>query len=102
MQLRVFQELERVVAAKPGKTVVVFTHGGPCKAAVFAALGLPPAQWRNWISDNASIQRLIWDGALITRKRSPWKLAGFNDTAHLRETDKIGDQASHIHTDKVV
>lgn len=102
MQSRVFNELQQVVAAASGRTVGIFTHGGPCKAAVFAALGLPPAHWRNWVSDNASIQKLIWDGALIARRRSPWKLAGFNDTAHLQESDKIGDPSAPIHSDKVV
>lgn len=45
MQQRVVAVLERLVAA--GERAVVFTHGGPIKAAVLHALGAPPAaMWR--------------------------------------------------------
>jgi broad specificity phosphatase PhoE len=45
MQQRVVAVLEGLVAA--GQRAVVFTHGGPIKAAVLHALGAPPtAMWR--------------------------------------------------------
>lgn len=81
LQDRVFDELKVVAARHSGQKVAVFSHGGPCKAAIFAALGLPPQGWRQWVTANASIQRLLWDP-----QRNAWKLAGFNDTAHLRKT----------------
>jgi broad specificity phosphatase PhoE len=81
MQARVFKKIAAVAAENEGKTAAVFTHGGPCRAAIFAALGLPGRLWRQWIIANASIQILIFqknaDG------NSVWKLARYNDTAHL-------------------
>lgn len=45
MQRRVVGVLERAVAS--GERTVLFTHGGPIKAAVLHALGAPPAaMWR--------------------------------------------------------
>lgn len=45
MQRRVVASLERAVAT--GARTVIFTHGGPIKAAVLHALGAPPsAMWR--------------------------------------------------------
>lgn len=83
MQSRVFQKVEEAAARHPNQTVALFTHGGPCKAAIFAALGLPPAQSRLWGVSNASIHRLARGEPPRGSGRSPWTLVSFNDTAHL-------------------
>lgn len=85
MQDRVFSEMKVIAARHAGRTVAVFTHGGPCRAAVMAALGLPAALWRRWTTGNASIHRLIWETS--AGGNGLWKLAGYNDVAHLEELD---------------
>jgi probable phosphoglycerate mutase len=94
MQARVFQKVREIARAHPGGAVAVFTHGGPCKAAVMAAMDLPARNWRRWVVGNASIQRLTWepDGASQKCREGAaggadgvWKWAGFNDAAHLEQ-----------------
>ncbi len=104
MQSRVFQEVERIAARHAGRTVALFTHGGPCKAAVLAALGLPALQWRQWVAANASLHRLVREEAADGQGRVLWKLAGFNDVAHLEEAHQLADPSAQtlIETEKAV
>jgi broad specificity phosphatase PhoE len=94
MQERVFRKITEIVDRHSDGTVAVFTHGGPCKAAIMAALGLPPVQWRVWVASNASVHRLIHEGK---SGRRLWKLGGFNDVAHLEESEMFADpSAAHL------
>ncbi len=104
MQARVFQEVERIAARHAGRTVAIFTHGGPCKAAVLAALGLPALQWRQWVAANASLHRLVREEAADGKGRVLWKLAGFNDVAHLEKAQQLSDPSAQtlIETEKAV
>ncbi|MBI4395661.1 MAG: histidine phosphatase family protein [Elusimicrobia bacterium] len=102
MQDRVFQILQEMAARHSGRTVAVFTHGGPCKAAVFAALHLPAGLWRQWVIANASIQRLIWEGPFKENPKGPWKLAGLNDIAHLEESQLTSDPSALTLSEKEV
>ena len=88
LRARVAAEMDRLARENDGKTVAAFTHGGTCKMAVFAALDLPAAQWRAWRTDNASITRLVREDD------GRWKLAGFNDTAHLEDLVSKTDTSS--------
>jgi len=92
LQRRVFEEVEKLVSRHPGQTVLIFSHGGPCRAAVFAALDVPPKLWRHWVIGNTSIQEILWDGDLPRRGRSPWKVLRMNDTAHLEENPAAVDE----------
>lgn len=104
MQARVFQEVERIAARHAGRTVAVFTHGGPCKAAVLSALDLPALQWRQWVAANASLHRLVRQEPSNGRGRALWKLAGFNDVAHLEQTQQMSDPSAQTfnETEKAV
>jgi broad specificity phosphatase PhoE len=79
MSRRVLAALRRIAARHPGETVVIATHGGPIKSAVFAILDIPITSWhRTWISN----------GSLTTLRGTPDELrvACFNDTCHLDST----------------
>jgi broad specificity phosphatase PhoE len=79
MSRRVMAALREIVARHPGETVVIATHGGPIKSAVFAILDIPITSWhRTWISN----------GSLTTLRGTPDELrvACFNDTCHLDST----------------
>lgn len=44
---RVMEAMERIITAHPGEAVVVVTHGGPARAIVCHALGIPLSeQWQ--------------------------------------------------------
>ncbi len=67
------RELARVHA---GQTVVVTTHGGPIKAALYEILRIPVSLWRlTWI-DNGSI-------TVLRGTPDVMRVACFNDTCHL-------------------
>jgi len=73
---RVMGALGEIAGAHPGETVVVATHGGPIKSAVFAVLEIPIESWdRAWVS-NGSVTILKGDQGEL-------KVACFNDTSHL-------------------
>jgi broad specificity phosphatase PhoE len=79
MSQRVMAALRQIVAQHPGETVVIATHGGPIKSAVFAILVIPITSWhRTWVSN----------GSLTTLRGTPDELrvACFNDTCHLDST----------------
>ena len=71
--------LVEVSAAHPGGKVVLFSSGGTIRAAVFAALNLPPESWSALATWNTGITRLdVRDGQ--------WRLVRYNDAAHLAGT----------------
>jgi broad specificity phosphatase PhoE len=61
-----------------GKTIAVFTSGGPIAASLSEVLGIPgeKALWLNWQIINTSMTRYMYRQEQIT-------LAGFNSIAHL-------------------
>ncbi|MCJ7822803.1 MAG: histidine phosphatase family protein [Armatimonadetes bacterium] len=75
---RVMSALREIVTAHPGEQVVVSTHGGPVKSAVFDILQIPVSSWdRTWIA-NGSITVLVGTPERLL-------VAAFNDTCHLDE-----------------
>jgi probable phosphoglycerate mutase len=71
---RVKAALDEIVAAHPGRRVVVFAHGGVIAAALAEATSSRPFAFIG--ADNCSVSHLfVVDGA--------WVLRRFNDTAHL-------------------
>jgi broad specificity phosphatase PhoE len=76
---RVWGGLRRIMAIHgKGRTVVVFTSGGPISAALQLALGISDEQTLRiaWQIVNASITKFLYNAERIS-------LAGFNETAHL-------------------
>lgn len=82
LRARVWAALGDVAArADDGCSALVFTHGGPVRVAVAAALQLPPGGERRLESvANASMTVLRRRGG----DRPTWTLAGYNATGHLR------------------
>ena len=79
MSRRVVAATQAIVAAHPHGTVALVSHGGPIRALVGHALGLPlEAHWRLQ-QDVAAITRLDW----YEREAV---LSLLNDTCHLHET----------------
>lgn len=77
MALRVTRALARLVEAHPGEVLAVVSHGGPIRAAVAAALGMPLSARGRLELDNASLTIVRYGpGALVTVDR-------LNDTCHL-------------------
>ena len=76
--LRVNAALDRLVAANPGRTLVIVSHVTPIKTLVTRALLAPPAAMHRMQLDVASLSEIDWypDGPAVLRS--------FNDTAHLR------------------
>ena len=85
---RVWNGLARIMENNsPGKTILIFTSGGPISAALQKALGLSnkDAIRLGWQLANASLTRFVF-----TKDR--FTLASFNETAYLalhREMDLI-------------
>jgi broad specificity phosphatase PhoE len=76
---RVWGGIENIIHEdKPGRTVLIFTSGGPISAAVQKALGLSSEQTirLGWQIANASITKFVY-------KKDRFTLASFNETAHL-------------------
>jgi broad specificity phosphatase PhoE len=73
---RVVEALSEIADAHPGQTVVVATHGGPIKCALYHILSIPLSLWRlTWIA-NGSI-------TIFRGTRDVLRVAYFNDTCHL-------------------
>ncbi|MHB8829661.1 MAG: histidine phosphatase family protein [Syntrophales bacterium] len=76
---RVWSGIERIIKDNPaGKTVLIFTSGGPISAALQRALGLTNEETirLGWQIANASLTRFLY-------KDDRFSLAAFNETAHL-------------------
>jgi len=77
MSQRVMEVVNGVIVAHPGEMVVVVTHGGPARAIVCHALGIPLSeQWRIR-QDLAAVSWLDFDERWAT-------LSLLNDTCHLQ------------------
>ena len=76
---RVTAALDRVLAARPGQTVLVVSHVTPIKTLVAAALLAPPAALYRMHLDVAALSEIDWyaDGPAVLRS--------FNDTSHLSD-----------------
>lgn len=74
---RVNAALDRLLAARPGATIVVVSHVTPVKTLVCRALGAPPAAMFRMHLDVAALCEAVWfaDGPALLRS--------LNDTAHL-------------------
>ena len=74
---RVRRSRDRLLAAHPGRTVVVVSHVTPIKLLLCAALGAPSSALFRMHLDTASVSVLDWfaDGQAVVRT--------FNDTHHL-------------------
>jgi probable phosphoglycerate mutase len=75
---RVNAALDALLAANPGRTLVIVSHVTPIKTLVIRALLAPPAALHRMQLDVASLCEIDWypDGPAVLRS--------FNDTAHLR------------------
>jgi len=73
---RVVNELYEIVKSHPGETVVVSTHGGPIKCALYYFLSIPLSLWRlTWVA-NGSI-------TVLRGSCDVMRTATFNDICHL-------------------
>jgi probable phosphoglycerate mutase len=82
--LRVGAALERITNEHAGKTIVVVTHGGVIDGSFVHFFGMPmqrvpPA---GFATHNTAITH--WE-RVPHRGRLRWRLAGYNDHAHLRD-----------------
>jgi broad specificity phosphatase PhoE len=76
---RVGRGIEKVILENPsGRTILIFTSGGPVSAAVQKALNLSNEETirLGWQIANGSITKFIY-------KKERFTLASFNETAHL-------------------
>jgi len=76
---RVVSGLKRIIAENGrGRTIVLFTSGGPISAALQTALGLSNEETLRaaWRIANGSVTKFLYNGEGIA-------LASFNETAHL-------------------
>ncbi len=62
MQLRIWNELERLVAAHPGGTVVAVSHADPIKAAVAMAGGIHLDLFQRVVVSPCSVTPLLFTG----------------------------------------
>ncbi|MBM3407173.1 MAG: histidine phosphatase family protein [Betaproteobacteria bacterium] len=59
---RVQAQMDRLAARHPGQTIVAVTHGGVLDSIYRIAAGLAPDAPRRFELNNASINRIGWDG----------------------------------------
>ena len=81
--LRVGRELDRIVRAHPGETVVVVCHGGVIGAALSVFAELPLRQPFRLHIENTSLTE--WRLEPDVRGVERWALARFNDAGHLAD-----------------
>lgn len=74
---RVRESMDRVVASRPGATVVVSTHGGVIGVVMRSVLGLPRVGGAEILPSNASLTEVIHGPG------PGWRLVRYNDAAHL-------------------
>ena len=76
MTVRIITALRKVAEMHAKQTVVVVSHGGPIKAAVYETLRIPITLWKlTWIEN----------GSITTLRGTPdvMRVACLNDTCHL-------------------
>jgi probable phosphoglycerate mutase len=79
MNERIRSFLFRVVKDHPGETILAFSHGGPVKTAVAAALEVPSERSLPVAFSNTSVS------ALWSYPERGWTVAFLNDLCHLTE-----------------
>ena len=67
--------VEGLCAAHQGQRVLVVGHGGPIKAAICHAVGIPLSRKRSLVIENGSIS--------VIRRAHEWRLMRLNETWHL-------------------
>jgi probable phosphoglycerate mutase len=72
---RVAEVLTEIAARHPGEAVLVVTHGGVLDQIYRLATGMTLDAPRTFTVDNASINRLVWDGIRL-------RLTHWDDTPH--------------------
>jgi probable phosphoglycerate mutase len=78
MTRRVIAAVDRVVAQRPGRSIVVCTHGGAIDVAVRHALGAPGRGQFDLYTTNASLT------TLTHTSWGRWRIERYNDAAHLQ------------------
>ncbi|MEK3720744.1 histidine phosphatase family protein [Paenibacillus sp. FSL H8-0034] len=73
---RVVTEIERIAMLHRGTHIVIVTHGGPIRAFLRHAVGLPAHHMQTFEAANTSISRFKLED-------QQWSLLQFNDHAHL-------------------
>jgi probable phosphoglycerate mutase len=82
---RVVAAIEQLAEQQPGRTLAIFTHGGPVRALLMhAARDKDGLEVRHVPIGNTSISLLIGD-------RSGWDLGRINDIAHLADGSQAPD-----------
>ena len=76
LQSRVFKVIRRVLAERPNQTSVLFTSGGPVRAAVMEAMRIPQDTWAGWATSNTGL-------TILENLDERWRVIRFNDTGHL-------------------
>jgi broad specificity phosphatase PhoE len=85
---RVVAAIEQLAQQQPGRTLAIFTHGGPVRALLMhAARDKHGLEVRHVPIGNASISLLIGD-------RTGWELGSINDVAHLAASPQAPDMMS--------
>lgn len=72
---RIVEVLTEIADRHPGEAVLVVTHGGVLDQIYRLATGMTLDAPRTFTVDNASINRLVWDGARL-------RLTHWDDTPH--------------------
>lgn len=78
MQARVDGVIAHALKEHMGRRVVIFTSGGPVRAAVMSALKADANRWAAWSTWNTGVSTL-------ENKEGHWRLVKFNDTSHLED-----------------
>ncbi|WP_346355479.1 histidine phosphatase family protein [Azotosporobacter soli] len=78
VQLRALKGLNACIAAHPGETIAIVSHGGPLRTLLCAALGLPIDQVWSLKQDTTAVNILEYSEGLL-------QLVLSNDTQHLKE-----------------
>jgi probable phosphoglycerate mutase len=85
---RVVAAIEQLAEQQPGRTLAIFTHGGPVRALLMhAARDKAGLEVRHTPIGNTSISLLIGD-------RSGWELGPINDIRHLAASPQAPDMMS--------
>jgi 2,3-bisphosphoglycerate-dependent phosphoglycerate mutase len=90
---RVQAGLERIIAAHPGRRVVVVAHGGVIGQCMSLVTGAPAFNFMG--ADNASISQIVaLPAGFVSAASGPigWTVRRFNDTAHLDPVFSIASE----------
>ncbi|SFK74330.1 probable phosphoglycerate mutase [Paenibacillus sp. 1_12] len=73
---RIVAEIDRIARLHPGMHIMIVTHGGPIRAFLRHAIGLPAHHMQPFEAANTSISRFKLED-------QQWTMQLFNDCAHL-------------------